>query len=61
VHAHTVHAHTSGAQHAQVDQANTSMNRPGGINNKGVFTRWRKPKLAAAAVEAAFKGAPSEL
>ena len=34
----------------KVDQPNTSTNRPGGINNKGVYDRWRRPKLAAARV-----------
>jgi len=31
----------------KVDQPNSSTSRPGGINNKGVFDRWRTPKLAA--------------
>jgi hypothetical protein len=57
----TPRMHTPRVHNTQVDQANTSTHRPGGINSKGVFTRWRKPKLAVAAVEAAFKGAPSEL
>jgi len=39
----------------KVDQTNTSTNRPGGINNKGVLTQFREPKLAAAAVRQAFK------
>ena len=38
----------------KVDQANSSDSRPGGINNKGVFDRWRQPKLAVAAVAAAY-------
>ena len=38
----------------KVDQPSNSTLRPGGINNKGVFTRWRKPKLAATAVRQAY-------
>lgn len=34
----------------KVDEPANSTRRPGGINNKGVFTRWRKPKLAARVV-----------
>jgi hypothetical protein len=41
----------------KVDQSNTSTGRPGGINNKGVVSRWRQPKLAAAVVEALYKPA----
>ena len=38
----------------KVDQSNSSTHRPGGINNKGVVDQWRKPKLAAAVVAAAY-------
>jgi beta-glucuronidase len=34
----------------KVDESNSSLRRPGGINNKGVLDRWRRPKLAAAKV-----------
>ena len=44
----------------KVDQSNTSTNRPGGINNKGVVSQWREPKPAAAAVAEAYAKA-SEL
>ena len=40
----------------KVDQSNTSTGRPGGINNKGVVSRFRSPKLAAEAVAAIFAG-----
>eukprot|EP01043_Picozoa_sp_COSAG02_P020871 COSAG02_NODE_1041_length_15034_cov_96.398326_11_plen_140_part_00 len=39
----------------KVDQSNTSTNRPGGINNKGVVSQWRQPKPAAAAVGSAYE------
>jgi hypothetical protein len=42
----------------KVDQLNTSTNRPGGINNKGVVSQWRAPKLAAATMAAAYAKAP---
>ena len=38
----------------KVDQANTSSGRPGGINNKGVLTRDRQPKLSVARVAANY-------
>ena len=38
----------------KVDQSNTSTGRPGGINNKGVVSKYREPKLAAAAVAAVY-------
>jgi len=41
----------------KVDAPNTSTGRPGGINNKGVFDRWRNAKPAAAAVAASYAGA----
>ena len=40
-----------------VDRANTSTGRPGGINNKGVLTRERQPKLSVARVAANYKAA----
>ena len=39
----------------KVDQLNTSSGRPGGINNKGVLSELRDPKLAAAAVTKVYK------
>ena len=45
----------------KVDAANSSTNRPGGINNKGIFSRWRKPKLAMQTVADAFSSAESAL
>ena len=42
----------------KVDQSNTSTGRPGGINNKGLLSQWRKPKLAAPTVAAAYATAP---
>lgn len=41
----------------KVDQLNTSTGRPGGINNKGVVSLERAPKLAATAVAAAYSKA----
>jgi len=38
----------------KVDATNSSTRRPGGINNKGVVSKYRVPKLAAAAVAAAY-------
>ena len=38
----------------KVDQSNSSTGRPGGINNKGVVSRHRDPKPAAAAVAGAY-------
>jgi len=38
----------------KVDEPRNSTRRPGGINNKGVFSRWRKPKLAAEVVGAIY-------
>ena len=38
----------------KVDQKNTSTGRPGGINNKGVVSRWREPKPSAPVVAAAY-------
>jgi hypothetical protein len=43
----------------KVDHANSSMSRPGGINNKGVVSQWRAPKPAAAAVAAAYAKSPA--
>lgn len=42
----------------KVDAANTSTNRPGGINNKGVLSLDRHPKPAATNVSAAYAAAP---
>ena len=41
----------------KVDQPNSSSGRPGGINNKGVYDRWRRPKLAAARVSEIYGAA----
>jgi len=38
----------------KVDQSNSSTGRPGGINNKGVFSQLRDPKPAAAVVAEAY-------
>ena len=38
----------------KVDQNNVSTARPGGINNKGVFSQLRDPKPAAGVVAAAY-------
>ena len=39
----------------KVDATNfSSTSRPGGINNKGVVSRWRQPKLAAASIAAIY-------
>jgi len=38
----------------KVDQLNSSAGRPGGINNKGVFDQYRRPKLAAQRVAEIF-------
>jgi len=43
-------------QDIKVDQANSSSGRPGGINNKGVLSRWREPKLAAKTVADVYAG-----
>ena len=40
----------------KVDASNSSTGRPGGINNKGIFSRWRQPKLAMQVVADAFNG-----
>lgn len=40
----------------KVDQPKNSTTRPAGINNKGVLTRWRKPKLAASVVAKVYRG-----
>ena len=42
----------------KVNQPNTSTGRPGGINNKGVVSQWRAPKLAAKTMAAAYAKAP---
>ena len=34
----------------KVDQSNSSTGRPGGINNKGIVSQLREPKLAATTV-----------
>merc|ERR1712151_1251840 len=41
----------------KVDEANTSSQRPGGINNKGVLDRWRNIKPAVKEVAAAYGNA----
>ena len=43
----------------KVDEPSNSTRRPGGINNKGVFTRWRQPKLAVQRVSAIYGAQPS--
>ena len=40
----------------KVDALNSSTNRPGGINNKGVLDRFRRPKLSALRVASIFAG-----
>jgi len=42
----------------KVDEGNTSSRRPGGINNKGVLDRWRRPKPAAAKVASIYASHP---
>ena len=46
-------------QDIKVDLQNTSSRRPGGINNKGVLDRWRRPKPAAARVASIFAKVPT--
>ena len=38
----------------KVDQSNSSTARPGGINNKGILSQFRDPKLAAAKVASIY-------
>jgi hypothetical protein len=42
-------------QDVKVDCQNSSVERPGGINNKGVLSQFREPKLAASAVGSVYK------
>ena len=42
----------------KADHPNSSTVRPGGINNKGVLDRWRRPKLAATRVAAVYGDEP---
>ena len=34
--------------------------RPGGLNNKGVLSQWREPKLAAQSVQRLFRGSTGD-